>query len=343
MESKVEQVELTNKLSLNKKKRNTISKDIFFQLILNQKDGQGRDKVWGLEKKGENKKLDVYKDKQNLREIDGVYAYIQSITDAKLPKKNHGENQKIDKIDNNKLLDTAKDKQYAVDENIRKTSDDKDQTLVQPKQGTVVNNVRKIEKYNLANHVINEGQKEYTLNNKLINKKEQIKQEDQNIAYVIPEVKSDTDNENKKETGQYKFSQDIDRIQIIVEKPTSNIQNTDPNQNNFTDTNSRQFDYSNNTYSENGNNIQQAKFTLSLSFMDTKINIQTIYNNLIMYINTQQNLTESMINGIHEILSEIGYDNYNLIVKDKEKTTKVYSGNNYSTQSKKRKGLSIFA
>ncbi|MCX7760803.1 MAG: hypothetical protein N2Z81_06395 [Hydrogenothermaceae bacterium] len=77
----------------------------------------------------------------------------------------------------------------------------------------------------------------------------------------------------------------------------------------------------NNIYSE----INQNKLNLTFNYFDTKINIQSINNSMIMYLTTEQHLNPQIIQNIQKILTENGINNHNLIIRDKTKITKVYS------------------
>lgn len=211
--------------------------------------------------------------------------------------------------------------------------------------------VKKDENYSFSNQIknkatenkiINESYKDLTSKVYPEKTSKELEQQNLNIAYPMFEFDKSIDKrvERYQEPLQ-KTNINVDQPYQITENIVFNLEDIDLRQNNFTDTNSQQYSYNN--ILKNENNEQAGKFTLSVNFMDTKINIHTVSNNLIMYINTQQILSQSVIEGIQKILSETGYNNHNLIVKDKNKTTKVYLSNTQSTQNRKNEGLSILA
>lgn len=211
--------------------------------------------------------------------------------------------------------------------------------------------VKKDEKHSFSNQtknkptenkIINETYRELT--SKVYPEKtgKELEQQNLNVVYPIFEFDKSIDKrvERYPEPLQ-KANINVDQPYQITENIVFNLEDIDLRQNNFTDTTSQQYSYNN--ILKNENNEQAGKFTLSVNFMDTKINIHTVSNNLIMYINTQQILSQSVIEGIQKILSETGYNNHSLIVKDKNKTTKVYLSNTQSTQNRKNEGFSILA
>lgn len=104
-----------------------------------------------------------------------------------------------------------------------------------------------------------------------------------------------------------------------------------------------------NSQYQTGNNPQLAaeRITLqnrfSFSFMDTKINIQTNQNIIIMHINTLQSIDPSTVEKIRQILLENGFTNHNLILRDRTKTAKIYTTNRAYTENRNGDGFKISA
>lgn len=85
-----------------------------------------------------------------------------------------------------------------------------------------------------------------------------------------------------------------------------------------------------------------SRFNLNFTFLDTKLNLQATTNSLLLYINTEQSLNPEVLEQIHKILTETGYANHNIVVRDKSKITKSYS-NKTSFEDRKIDGFSISA
>ncbi|MEZ0323939.1 MAG: hypothetical protein ABWJ98_06505 [Hydrogenothermaceae bacterium] len=88
---------------------------------------------------------------------------------------------------------------------------------------------------------------------------------------------------------------------------------------------------------------QNSKFNLTFNYLDTRINIQSINNSMVMYLTTDQHLNPQIIQNIQRILTENGINNHNLVIKDKTKVTKVYSSKVNINDSVKSDGFRISA
>lgn len=72
------------------------------------------------------------------------------------------------------------------------------------------------------------------------------------------------------------------------------------------------------------------KFNLTFGYLDTKVDIQITKNNLVVYLNTNQVINPAAVESIHRILLESGFDNHNLVIRDKTKVTRVYTNKSES-------------
>lgn len=90
-------------------------------------------------------------------------------------------------------------------------------------------------------------------------------------------------------------------------------------------------------------NFNQGRFNLSFNFMDTKISINSNQTNMVMYINTSQLLDPFMVEKIREILTESGFTNHSLVIRDKTKTSRVYTANKTYLENRSNDGFKISA
>lgn len=90
-------------------------------------------------------------------------------------------------------------------------------------------------------------------------------------------------------------------------------------------------------------NIPTTKFSVSFNFLDTKVNIQAGLNNIVMYINTAQTVDPLTAERIRQILTDNGFLNHNLVIRDRSKTLKLYTNDKNFIENRNGDGFKISA